>query len=104
MLDGYFETKTLEVDDSTEYHSGSKEVHDVRETVAPEGLAEGATLIIPGEKKVEEGYDGTFELRTTTGVDEGGENAFQMMFSQIVIAIETVSNLCHCKIKDHARF
>lgn len=67
-LDRYFETETLEVDDSSEDKCSCDEVHDVRKAVAPEGFTKGTSLVIPGENEVEKGDDGTLEFRTTAGV------------------------------------
>jgi len=42
------------------------EVHD---RLPPEGLAKSATLVVPGEKQVEEGY---LELEAMSNADGGG--------------------------------
>ena len=66
------DAEALEVDDNSEDSDGGDQVHDVGETLAPEGLTKSAALVVPGEEEMEEGDDGTLELGTTTGVDGGG--------------------------------
>jgi hypothetical protein len=74
-LDGDFDAEALEVDDSGENDSGSNEVHDVRKTGTPEGLTESATLIVPGEKEMEEGNKSALKFWSTAGVDGGGRES-----------------------------
>ena len=56
-LDGDFDLKTLQVDDD-----GGQQVHDIGETLPPEGFTESATFIVPGIKQMEERDNGPFEL------------------------------------------
>jgi hypothetical protein len=64
----------LEVDHDGKDRDGREEVHNVGESLPVEGLFEGAGLVVPGEEEVEEGDDGSLELRAATGVDRvGGE-------------------------------
>ena len=71
-LNGVFDTEALEVDDDGKDNDGRDEVHDVGETVAPEGLAESAALVVPGEEEVEERDDGALEFGAAAGVDGRG--------------------------------
>lgn len=75
-LDRNLDAETLEIDNNGENDYGGDQVHDVGETVAPEGLTEGTPLVVPGEEEMEEGDDGAFELGTTSGVDGGGGERF----------------------------
>lgn len=68
-LDGNFDAEALEVDDHGEHDDGGNEVHDVGETLPPEGLAKSTTLVVPGEDEVEERDDGALELGSTASVD-----------------------------------
>ena len=73
-LDGDLNAEALQVDDSGEDEEGGQEVHDVGKVLAVEGLVQGALLVGPGQEKVEESDDGTFELGATASVDgRGGE-------------------------------
>jgi hypothetical protein len=71
-LDGNFDAEALEVDNSGEDEPSRNKVHDVGKAVTVEGLLKSATLVIPGEEKVEKRNNGSFEFRTTTGVDGCG--------------------------------
>lgn len=71
-LDWDLDTETLEVDDSGENEEGREQVHDVGEVLAVERLLESALLVVPGKEEVEQGNDGTLELRATASVDGGG--------------------------------
>lgn len=70
-LDGNLDAEALEVDDRGEDDEGSEQVHDVRERLAVESLAESLPLVAPSEEEVEEGNDGTLELGSTASVDGG---------------------------------
>jgi len=48
------------------------EVHDIRETLAPEGLMESVAFVVLGEKQVEEGDNGAFKLGAMSNVHGGG--------------------------------
>ena len=61
-LYGDFDAEALEVDDDGEDEDGGYEVHEVWEAFAPEGLAESAAFVVPGEEEVEEGDYGAFEF------------------------------------------
>lgn len=74
-LDGDLDAEALEVDDGGEDDDGGKQVHDVGEVLAVESLLESTLLVGPGEEKVEEGNNGTLELRTTASVDGGGRES-----------------------------
>lgn len=65
-------TESLEVDDGGENDGSGNEIHDVWKASAPEGLTEGATLVVPGEEEMEESDKGTLEFWSTAGVDSGG--------------------------------
>ena len=71
-LDGDLDSETLQVNDDGKDDDGGDQVHDVEETLAPEGLAESAAFVVPGEKQVEERDNGTLELGATSNVDGGG--------------------------------
>lgn len=71
-LDRDLNAEALKVDNSGEDHKGGEQVHDVRQVLAVESLAQSTLLVGPGEEKVEESNDGTLEFRTTTSVDGGG--------------------------------
>lgn len=62
----------MKVNHGSKDSDGREEIHNVRKTIAVEGFLEGASLVIPCEQKVDEGDDGTFEFRSTTGVDSVG--------------------------------
>ena len=68
-LDRDLNAEALQVNNNGKDDSSGNQVHDVRETVPPESLAECASLVIPGEEEMEESNDCTFKLWTTTGVD-----------------------------------
>lgn len=71
-LDGDLNTEALQVDDSGEDQEGGQQVHHVGQVLAVEGLVQSALLVGPGQEEVEQGDDGTLELRATTGVNGGG--------------------------------
>lgn len=71
-LDGDLNTEALQVDDGSEDGNGGQQVHDVGEVLSVEGLLQSALLVGAGHEQVEEGDDGTLELRATAGVDGGG--------------------------------
>lgn len=71
-LDGDLDAESLEVDDEGKDSDGRDEVHDVRETLAVEGLLERAALVVPGEEEVEERNEGALKLGSTARVDGGG--------------------------------
>jgi len=71
-LDGDLDSETLQVNDDGEDDNSADQVHNVWETLALESLAESAALIVPGEKQMEEGDNGTLELGAMSNVD-GGE-------------------------------
>ncbi len=71
-LDRDLNAEALEVDNSREDNKGGEQVHDVRQVLAVESLAQSTLLVGPGEKEMEESNDGTLEFRTTTSVDGGG--------------------------------
>lgn len=71
-LDGDLDTETLEVDDRGKDEESRQQVHDVRKVLAVECFVQGALLVGPGEKQVEECNDGTLELGATAGVDGRG--------------------------------
>lgn len=71
-LDGDLNTETLEVDDTGEDKQGGQEVHDVGQVLAVESLVQSTLLVGPGQQKVEQGDDGTLELRATAGVNGRG--------------------------------
>ena len=62
----------MQVYDDGEDDNGGDQVHNVRETLAPESLTESAALVVPGEKQVEERDDGTLKLGATSNVDGCG--------------------------------
>ena len=62
----------MEVDNDGENDNSRDEVHDIWETVAPEGLPEGTALVIPGEKEVEECDKGTLKLGSASGINRSG--------------------------------
>ena len=64
--------ESLEVDDGGENDGGGNEIHDVGKAGTPEGFTEGATLVVPGEEKMEEGNESTLEFWSTAGIDGGG--------------------------------
>lgn len=68
--------ESLEVDDGGKNDGGGNEIHDVWKASAPEGFAEGATLVIPGEEEMEEGNKSTLKFWSTAGVDRGGRECF----------------------------
>lgn len=70
-LDGDLNTEALEVDDSSEDEESRKQVHDVRQVLAIECLAQRTLLVGPCEQEMEERNDCTLEFRTTAGVDGG---------------------------------
>ncbi len=71
-LDRDLNAEALEVDNSREDNKGGEQVHDVRQVLAVESLAQSTLLVGPGEKEMEESNDGTLEFWATTGVDGGG--------------------------------
>ncbi len=71
-LDWNLNTEALKVNDDGKHGKSGDEIHNVRKALTPESLSEGTTLIIPSEKKVEKGNDGTLELGSTAGIDGGG--------------------------------
>lgn len=75
-LDGDLNAEALEVDDNGKDNQSREEVHDVGETLPPEGLLEGARLVVPGEEEVEKCDDGTLEFGAATGVDGSGGERF----------------------------
>jgi len=68
-LDRDFDSEPLEVDDQGEDGDSCDEVHDVGETFTVERFLECSRLVVPGEEKMEKGDEGTFELRSSSGVD-----------------------------------
>ncbi|GMF70953.1 unnamed protein product [Aspergillus oryzae] len=74
-LDGDLHTETLEVDDGGEYEESSQQVHDVREVLAIESLAQSTLLVGPGQQKMEQSDDSTLELGTTASVDGSGRES-----------------------------
>lgn len=68
-LDWDFKTESLQVNDCGEDDNSGDEVHDVGETVSPEGLTKSTSFIIPREEEMEESDDSTFKLWTATGID-----------------------------------
>ena len=52
-LDGYFNPKALQVDDCSEDHKRSKEVHHVGQVLSEESFSEGDLLVRPGQEQVE---------------------------------------------------
>lgn len=75
-LDWDLDAETLEVDDGGEDRECREQVHDVWKVLAVERLVEGALLVWPGGKEVEERDNGTLELWTTAGVDGGWRESF----------------------------
>jgi hypothetical protein len=69
---GDFDAEALQVDDGREDCKGGKQVHDVGQVLAVEGLAKRAKLVGPGDEEMEEGDDGAFEFFAAAGVDGGG--------------------------------
>jgi len=49
-LDGDLNLETSQVNDNCEDDNNRDQVHDVGETLVPEGLAESAAFAVPGEK------------------------------------------------------
>ena len=49
-LDGDLDLETSQVNDNCEDDNSRDQVHDVGEMLAPEGLAESAAFVMPGEK------------------------------------------------------
>ena len=72
VLDGQFNTETLEVDNNEEDNNSGEEVDNIRETRTVESITEGTDLILTGDQAVEQGDDGTFEFLTTTIIEGGG--------------------------------
>lgn len=68
-LDRNLKTESLEVDDGGKDNGGGQEIHNVGKSVPVESLLESAGLVVPSEKQVEEGNDGSFKLWSSTGVD-----------------------------------
>lgn len=71
-LDRDLDTEALEVDDSGEDDNGGDEVHDVRKATTPEGLTEGATLVVPREEEMEESNESTLKFWSAASIDGGG--------------------------------
>lgn len=74
-LDRDLHTETLEVDDGGENEDSSQQVHDVREVLAIESLAQSTLLVGPGQQKMEQSDDSTLELGTTASVDGSGRES-----------------------------
>ena len=66
------DAEALEVDDDGEDDDGREQIHQVRQAVAPERLAERAALVVPREEEVEERDDGALEFGAAAGVDGRG--------------------------------
>ncbi len=75
-LDGNFNSEALEINDCSEDDNGCNEVHDVREAISPESLAQRTTLVIPSEQKMEQRDNSALKLWATSGVDSGGREGF----------------------------
>jgi len=63
ILDWNIDSETLEEDDDGEDYDGSEEVGDVGELLSVEGFFEGSDFVVSGDKKVDESYESSFELR-----------------------------------------
>ena len=70
-LDRDLDAEALEVNHDGKYGKRGDEVHHVRKTFAPEGLAQGTPFVIPCEKKVEQRDDSALEFGAAAGVDGG---------------------------------
>jgi len=75
-LETWISCLILQVDDYGENDDGRYQVHDIWETLAPEGLVEGTTFVVPGEKQMEEGDDGTLKPKPRTMLTAVGQKAF----------------------------
>ena len=62
----------MQVDDQCENRDCRKEIHDIWQSVAVESLLQSTGFIVSRKEKVEESDEGTFELRSATGVDGRG--------------------------------
>lgn len=83
-LDGDFNTEALEVNNDGEDDNSREEGHDIRKTLSPESLAEGAPLVVPCEEKMEKSDDGTLKLTTATDIDgSGGEGLPDNTFTDV---------------------
>jgi len=71
-LDRDLDSETLQANDHGQDDNGGDQVHDLREALTPESITESAALVMPGEKQMEEGDNGTLELGVMSNVDGGG--------------------------------
>ena len=62
----------MEVDDNEEDDHGGKEVPEVGEVLAVEGLLKRTHLVVASDEHVEERNDSALELRAEARVDGGG--------------------------------
>ena len=68
-LNWKLDTERLEIDHSGEDETGGQEVGHVWQIWAEESLTKSEWLVWPGDEKVDEGENGTLELRATASVD-----------------------------------
>lgn len=75
-LDRNLDSESLQVNDDGKDGNGREEVHDVGKSFSVESLLERSRLVVPSEKEVEEGNDGSLELGSSTSVDGVGREGF----------------------------
>jgi len=68
-FDWNLDAETLEIDDGGEDNQGCEQVHDVGQMLSVESLAQGSSLVRPGDEKMEEGNDSSLKLLSSSGVN-----------------------------------
>jgi hypothetical protein len=75
-LNWNLDTETLEINDRGKNDNGGEDVGNVGKSISPEGFFQGAALIIPSEKQVEQCNDSALEFGTSSRVHSGWTERF----------------------------